>query len=212
MSVHDSVGVRETRLVHEVHRRATSLLADAVARQVPSAPVYRDFVVEMLEHHHSCEDRDLWPMLLGAAPHLGGPLAELTDEHDRLQDRLDQMRKLPRTTTGQAGASDAGAAELRDLVDDHLAHEEPVLFPALDRYITDDAWDRFSMRAVASAPRDGLPFLTAWIYEVGAPADIEMIFRHVPPDARATMPARRAEGEQLLADLRAASEPSPYRR
>jgi hemerythrin-like domain-containing protein len=205
MTVHDSVGVRETRLVHEVHRRATSLLTEVVTRPGPTAAAYRDFVAAMLEHHHSCEDRDLWPMLLAAAPHLEGALHELTDEHDVLQDRLDELRALPLGTGGSDGAIESVAAALRDLVHEHLSHEEPVLFPALDRYMSEAEWDGFSMRAVASAPQDELPFLTAWIHEVGPTADVELIFRQVPPEARVGIPDRRAEGERLLSELRAVS-------
>ena len=93
MNGNNSAGVRETRLVHEVHRRATSLLAELLA--LPTVPVaadeLRDFVVEMLEHHHTCEDQDLWPLILARAPSLENPLRVLTDEHDDLQARLDRL-------------------------------------------------------------------------------------------------------------------------
>src|SRR5688572_27516682 len=58
-SLDDHPGVIETRIVHDVHRRATTLLTDAVG--MPSAPIHlvaelRDFVVATLHHHHACED------------------------------------------------------------------------------------------------------------------------------------------------------------
>ena len=204
MNGNNSAGVRETRLVHEVHRRATSLLAELLA--LPTVPVaadeLRDFVVEMLEHHHTCEDQDLWRLILARAPSLENPLRVLTDEHDDLQARLDRL-KVQAIDSGRPDREAAVvAATVRDRVYEHLAHEEPVLFPALDRHVPDNDWDSFSIRAVASAPQTGLPFLLALIHEVGPPADAELIFRHVPDEARLMIPAKRAAGEDAIADLR----------
>ena len=67
MTRSDSAGSRETRVIHDVHRRATSTLADLWASPcAPAADVaeFRDFVVAMLEHHHTSEDEDLWPLLI----------------------------------------------------------------------------------------------------------------------------------------------------
>lgn len=66
----ESVAVIETRLVHQVHRVATTLLAEAAVR--PSVPLgalaqLRDFLVVNLRHHHETEDDDLWPRIVAAA-------------------------------------------------------------------------------------------------------------------------------------------------
>jgi hypothetical protein len=58
-------------VVHDAHRRATSLLADAIARdEAPHDAVtaLRDLVVAMLRHHHESEDEDLWPSPRGTDP------------------------------------------------------------------------------------------------------------------------------------------------
>ncbi len=197
MTRSDSAGSRETRVIHDVHRRATSTLADLWASPcAPAADVaeFRDFVVAMLEHHHTSEDEDLWPLLISRAAHLEPALRDLTEEHDELQQRLDELRVSP---VGQGDASD-----LCDLVHRHLSHEEPSLLPALDRYVSDEEWDQFSARTVATAPQEGLPFLLALIDEIATPEDAELIFSHVPAAARATIPARRADGARALAALR----------
>ncbi|HEX6658785.1 MAG TPA: hemerythrin domain-containing protein [Ilumatobacter sp.] len=200
----NSAGVRETRLVHEVQGRATSLLAEVLA--LPTVPIaagaLRDFVVEMLEHHHTCEDQHLGPLILAHAPPIEQPLRALTGEHDDLQAQLDRL-KLQAIDRGRPDTAAAvAAAAVRERVHEHLAHEEPVLFPALERHVPDNDWDSFSIRAVASAPQTGVPFLLALIDEVGPPADAELIFRHVPDEARSMIPARRAAGEDAIADLR----------
>jgi hemerythrin-like domain-containing protein len=164
MDRHDSPGVRETRVVHEVHRRASTLLVDVLERPVPpvAAADFCDFVVAMLEHHHASEDQDLWPMLAARAPHLEGALRDLTGEHDQLQAGLDHLGALrigARPVDGVEAAEGPDIALARDraravtaLLHDHLAHEEPVLFPALDRHVTDKDW-RMSAAARRSAPQ-----------------------------------------------------------
>ncbi len=181
MNRENSAGVRETRLVPEVHRRATSLLAELLALPpVPAAAgALRDFVVEMLEHHHTCPD-----------------------EHDDLQARLDRLKVQAIDSRRPDRSAAVLAASVRDWVHEHLAHEEPVLFPALERHVPDDDWDSVSIRTVASARQTGLPFLLALIHEVGPPADAELIFRHVPDEAPSMIPAGRAAGEDAIAQLR----------
>lgn len=204
----DVAGVRETRVVHDVHRVATSLLADIVTSRADGVAAFRDFVVAMLEHHHAAEDDDLWAMLAARSPGLTAQLDWLTHEHDTLQHALDALRGLP---LGDGDAPDASliqATAVRDLVHEHLAHEEPVLFPALEQVLPEYEWEGFSTRTVASAPQEGLPLLIALVHEVGRPADVDLVFRHVPPEGRATIPDRRAEGDRALRELRAAARPA----
>ncbi|MEV1247783.1 hemerythrin domain-containing protein [Nonomuraea sp. NPDC050022] len=71
----EAVAVTETRLIHEFHRRATTLLSEAALR--PSVPLaalaeLREFLVKNLRHHHETEDHQLWPMIEPArTPSLG---------------------------------------------------------------------------------------------------------------------------------------------
>ena len=192
-----SPAVAETAMVHNVHRRATALLADATASDVaPSDAVgaLRDLVVAMLQHHHGMEDRDLWPMLTAASPPLAAPLADLTREHDRLDAALDRVAD---------GPSPAAAAELRDLVHEHLSHEEPVLFPALLDHVTDDEWKEFSQHVVATVPPVGLDLMMELMHEASHDGEVELVLRHLPPEARAQVPAMRAAAAPTLATLRA---------
>src|SRR3546814_14198127 len=81
----DPPSVVETKVVHDAHRRATSLLADltGAGNTAPISAVVelRDLVVGMLRHHHGSEDGDLWPMLLRADNHPAAPLAAPTRAH-----------------------------------------------------------------------------------------------------------------------------------
>ena len=187
--------VVETRVVHDTHRRPTSLLADAiVGDRAPGGAVaaLRELVVSMLRHHHESEDRELWPILTAAAPSLADPLGDLSREHDRLDDALDRVA---------ASTDEASAIEVRDLVHDHLAHEEPILLPALRAHVTDDQWTAFSQRAVASAPQVGTDLLVALLHQVAS----EGRRRGDPP----APPARREGGGAGDASRRRADPPCP---
>jgi hypothetical protein len=207
----DSPAVVETRVVHDSQRRATSLLVEVVS--TPASPTaatgealqLRDHLVAALQHHHESEDHDLWPRLRAAAPHLGAGLDALSDEHERLDAALDQLRTAPVDQPGDARAV-AAALTVRDLVHGHLSHEEPLLFPALGAHLTERDWDDFSRRTVASAPRVGLDLLVEMLYESGTDDEVELILRHLPPEAREAIPERRRHARATLAALRSAAE------
>lgn len=134
----DPPAVVETRLVHEGQRRATSLLAAVVGGDAvpPYAAVeLRDFVVASLEHNHRREDDVLWPLLTSAAPELAEALDGLSREHVRLDAALDELGEVAIDGAGEQTAT-AAAVAVRDLVHEHLSHEEPVLLPALRDHIT----------------------------------------------------------------------------
>ena len=140
----DPPAVVETRLVHEGQRRATSLLAaDVGGDAVPAyaAVELRDFVVTSLEHHHRSEDDVLWPLLTSAAPELAEALEGLSREHVHLDAALDELGEVAIDGAGEQAAT-AAAVAVRDLVHEHLSHEEPVLLPALRDHITGRAVGR----------------------------------------------------------------------
>jgi hemerythrin-like domain-containing protein len=196
-------GVVETRLVHDVHRRATSLLADAAGHApVEELAEFRQFVVGMLRHHHHSEDTDLWPLLTAADPAVAAALEQLSQEHQLLDDALDE---LDDTEIGEVGGRDrlrGAATDLRDLVHEHLSHEEPILFPSLSEHIAHHVWDGFSQRTVVTSPPAGNHLMVALLDEVGTREQVELVLRHVPAANRAQLPAMRAQARQTLAALR----------
>ena len=195
----DAPAVVETRVVHDTHRRATSLLADAAASDGAPTDVrdaLRDLVVTMLRHHHRSEDQDLWPTIVTAFPAVTDRFDELSREHDRLDEALDRLA---------ADTTPASTAEVRDLLHEHLDHEEAILFPVLRTHVTDAQWTAFSERTVASSPKDGTDLLVGLLHEVAPDQDVALLLRHLPPEAKAGVPALRTAGEQTLDVLRRAT-------
>ncbi|MBC7267106.1 MAG: hemerythrin domain-containing protein [Streptomyces sp.] len=215
----ESRAITETRLSHEMHRRATSLLLDAVDRDsVPaeSLALFRDFVVTNLRHHHETEDAWLWPQILSASPETGHLLDELSLEHKRLEAALDRLAgaEVSRKTASNSAAPGGGpenaprsglaalraaALEVRDEVHLHLEHEEPILFPALRDHITPDQWDEFSRRVIESSPTVAGHLTIGLFEEVGTPAEVQSALVNMPENLRPLIPAMRS---QAAADLR----------
>src|SRR5690606_21084872 len=155
----DPPAITQTRLTHATHRLATDLLADAVDRP-PADPgrlaELRDFVGPHPRHHLEAEHALPWPRSAAAAPATEPLRHRLSQDHDRLGGALDRLAAVDLPTGDQAVAgADTGpaghgtgqvraglrddvrpvlreaAVAVRDSVRDHLAHEEPVLFPVL---------------------------------------------------------------------------------
>ncbi|MFG2793770.1 hemerythrin domain-containing protein [Streptomyces sp. NPDC048419] len=200
----DSAAVVETRLLHKMHRAATSLLADAARK--PAAPPaaleeLRDFLVAALRHHHESEDEVLWPQLTAADPAAAAGLAELAAEHDALDASLDALAAAPVHNVADRAVLIAAAIAVRDLVHSHLDHEEPLLFPALTAHMSDDAWAEFSRAVIASAPPVGAHLNIGFFERVGSPAELAAVTANLPPAALELVPAMREQADATLNSL-----------
>ncbi|WP_351237536.1 hemerythrin domain-containing protein [Streptomyces sp. NPDC002133] len=225
-SSQESVAVIETRLAHQVHRVATTLLAEAAAR--PSVPLgalaqLRDFLVANLRHHHETEDEDLWPRIVAAAPATEHELDALSEEHERLDAALDRLAAVNvsgnevgdgadeavGTGLGGGGVVDGvraalrdAAVAVRDTVHDHLEHEEPVLFPALRDHISPEDWQDFAQRVIATTPPVAGHLMIGFLDEVGTPAEVELVLAGLPEPLHPLLPAMRRQATDDLRILR----------
>ncbi|WSQ14681.1 hemerythrin domain-containing protein [Streptomyces sp. NBC_01231] len=197
----------ETRLLHKMHRAATSLLVEAAQRDAaPSAALeeLRDFVVAALRHHHESEDDVLWPQLTAADSAAAAGLAELAAEHDALDAALDALSAALVRADDDRAALVTAAVAVRDLVQTHLDHEEPVLFPALTTHMSDEAWARFSRAVIASAPTVGAHLNIGFFEQVGTPAELAVVTANLPQAALPLVPAMREQAQATLGSLQAA--------
>ncbi|MGW1728212.1 hemerythrin domain-containing protein [Streptomyces sp. NPDC002306] len=226
----DVTAVIETRLAHEVHRVATTLLAEAARNaSVPldATAQLRDFLVANLRHHHQTEDEDLWPRITANAPAATVDLDSLTDEHDQLDTALDRLAGVavpaaeavrgdalatsgpddgdspaaPGEATVRVALYDA-AVTVRDVVHAHLAHEEPVLFPALREHVSPAEWQDFAQRVIATTPPVAGHLMIGFLDEVGTPAEVELVLSGLPEPVRPLLPAMRLQAEADLGILR----------
>jgi hemerythrin-like domain-containing protein len=195
------------KLIHDIHREATSLLAEGAERpSVPSAVLaeLRDFVVAALRHHHESEDTMLWPMLQEPYPAVAAGLSELTGEHQRLDAALDTLAAAETSPgTGRAGLA-AAAAAVRDLVGQHLAREESLTFTAM-RALTDAQWAQFSLAVMETAPVTGAHLQIGLMEEVGDPDYVATVLAGLPASAAQALPALREQARATLGALRSAA-------
>ncbi|NMH79528.1 hemerythrin domain-containing protein [Pseudonocardia xinjiangensis] len=184
-----ATAVVETRLVHDLHRRVSTVLAETAARPAASVAALtelRDFLVVQLETHHECEDHILWPMVEDRAPGTAEPLARLSAEHDQLDAALDALAEAPIDGTDRTALVDSAVA-LRDLVHTHLEHEEPVLLPALREHVSEEAWEGFVRQVRAATPDVGTHLLVGFLEQVGTPEEADIVLRDVPAPVRAAL-------------------------
>src|SRR5580765_3250891 len=86
-----------TRMVHDVYRRATSLLATTSRDRSASNKALREltgFVVSAIRHHHQSEDHLVWPVLRAANPGAAAILNRLAGEHSQLDDTLELLNQV----------------------------------------------------------------------------------------------------------------------
>jgi hemerythrin-like domain-containing protein len=201
----ESRAVLETRVIHDLHRRATALLADAAAdatTPTTELEVLRDFVVATLHHHHESEDEQLWPVVVELAPDLGEVFTQLGRDHERLAAALDAVAAVP---VGQAGNALAGAARaVRDLVRAHLDLEEVALLPVLRTQLPPEEWDEFARLTIETAPLETAPLMIALLDRVGTPAEVGAVLSHLSGPALEAVPALRTEGRSVLTRLESA--------
>ncbi|MFI7612084.1 hemerythrin domain-containing protein [Nonomuraea terrae] len=204
----EPMSIIETRLTHDFHREATSLLADAARRPgvpLPAVAVLRDFLVAQLHHHHESEDDLLWPRLAAADAQVAAGLAGLSEEHEQLDASLDALAAAPAQDDGDRAKLAEAASAVRDLVHRHLEHEEPLLFAALRAHMPAEDWAEFSRQVIATSPMDAAHLLIGFFDLVGDPREVELVLAGLPEPARAAVPLMRAQAETDLRVLRAAS-------
>jgi hemerythrin-like domain-containing protein len=192
--------------MHDMHRRASALLATAAAQPFPD-PVavgeLRDFLVAHLRHHHESEDTDLWPLIEREAPRTTESLDALSAEHGELESALDALGTAPVSVKAEDRKElVAAATHARDVVHRHLEHEEPVLFPALRMYVTDAEWADFAQKVIETTPPIGAHLLVALLDEVGTSDEVDVVLSALPGPVRELVPAMRAQGRSALDTLR----------
>ena len=147
----DTLGMRLSHraMIKDAHRLTALLQALAAAPAEPArASAVARYVTDYcdsIHHHHSAEDDILWPVLAASAgAHVD--LAELSDDHAALDPLLDRIRAGATAFAARPADEDAATAlavdlaELRDLLDEHIADEEASVLPAIEEHVSVKDW------------------------------------------------------------------------
>ena len=206
----------DTRVMNTLHTffRREHRLAGGLVRAVAHGDSRRsrvvgdhlDFLCRALHHHHTIEDRLLWPLLLERVPEELAPLVHLMEsQHEKVDALIDEISAvLPAWTKNADGASAERLAVLFDTLYVHLAEhldaEEDRLLPLAARCMTQAEWDLMGETARREAPREeGLLALGMFQHD-GDPEVFSLMIADAPPPVRWLLPrlARRAFRKHAL--------------
>jgi iron-sulfur cluster repair protein YtfE (RIC family) len=142
--------------------RALATLAEGQRRpeEREALVAHLGLVLDLLHHHHTSEDRGLWPLARRRAPDLATQLDRMEAEHAAVGLTIASTRSAASryAATRDAAGRDAGgaapaAAELREALEalrdallPHLDHEETEVMPRVVRALSRRDWSALTRR------------------------------------------------------------------
>ena len=186
---------RDMSAAHTMFRREFGLMPGLV-RAVTAGDRQRAALVgnhialvsTVLSHHHSGEDRYIWPRLLERCPQeCASIVGVMEDQHETIhlglldvQKALDGWRDSP---SGDARDDLADALDqLLPAMYEHLVLEEERVVPLIEKYITHAEYARVGQDQVAEAPPDELATVFGMFMYDTAPEVIELVVADLPAE------------------------------
>jgi hemerythrin-like domain-containing protein len=170
---------RNMYTAHVMFRREFGLLPDLVQsvahEDEERAKVIADHIKllsTLLHHHHQAEDEVLWPLLLARVPKETAPVIRLVEGHHRRIDTLLSGIETRLAAWANGAASDDGDAlalalrELAVVLFEHMALEEQLVLPLVERSVFTCEWQAMEGRAVGALdPPDAELLFGMMLYE-----------------------------------------------
>jgi hemerythrin-like domain-containing protein len=128
---------REMRAVHDRLREALRVTREAVAEGEPAAVATRDLLLychgfcTALTEHHEGEDRELFPAIAAAHPHLRATLRRLEEDHAMIAQLLADLRAAVDQRAGPVEL-DRHLEGIAAIMESHFGYEERQLLTVLD--------------------------------------------------------------------------------
>jgi iron-sulfur cluster repair protein YtfE (RIC family) len=176
---HDQTGMY--LMHHALRRDFVSFLAAVQNTPIAEQDVWTALeqrwlmTADVLHHHHSAEDDELWPLLVRHAEEAGSEedlrvLSDMEAEHDRIDPALATCREAFVAMSAHPCADHRNALEIRLIAAhegllEHLAHEERCALPMLQRTLSEEENRRFERAVEKRYPLTMIPFLLPWAME-----------------------------------------------
>ena len=148
-------------------------------------------LADVLHHHHSAEDDELWPLLQQHAERAGAEedlstLADMEAEHERLDAALTAGREAFAAMSGHPCADHRNALEIRlsaarEALLEHLAHEERQALPMLQRTLSEQENRAFEKAVEKRYPLRMVPFLLPWAMDEVPDEARDRLLETTPP-------------------------------
>ena len=135
---------------------------------------------DCLHHHHTAEDTHYWPVLLTAVEARGtrADIAEvraMSEEHAGIDPLLTAITDgfaavVDHPCEEHRNALDIRITGLREVLAEHLTHEEGVVLPLVQRVMTHEEFQAVEKAIGTSYPTRDIPFIVGWALS-GLPDD-----------------------------------------
>ena len=169
-------------LAHHAFRRDLARFESAVRHTpVGEAEVWAglrrrwDAFATVLHHHHTIEDVTIWPVVTGKADPAGTEVLEAMEaEHELIDPLLAECEQgLAAMTThpcdDHRNALDVHVTSARQLLVDHLRHEETKAIPLIQALMTEEEFAAMEAFADQGIPLRQVPQLVPWALHGLAP-------------------------------------------
>jgi hemerythrin-like domain-containing protein len=187
----------EMIMVHTAARREFGLMPELVrgvaegdSRRVGLVADHIAMLGNLLHHHHSGEDKVIWPRLRDRCPAEVEPLVHTMEEqHDRIADLEGRLAAVVDAWRIDADADgrDAAAGILDRLVTvlrEHLDAEEEFVLPLVESHITADEWDGMVAEGAADIRPEQMTLALGMTMYEGDPAAVRNALANIPAEMR----------------------------
>jgi hemerythrin-like domain-containing protein len=192
---------RDMLVVHDSIRRqfgqAPVLVRGVTPGDSGRADVVADHVEllrDLLHHHHTGEDRLLWPVLRPRLPaEVAGTVALMESQHKGIAEAQQTVGAAVTAWRQSAGAAEreslaTALEELTERITEHLAAEEQHILPLAARYMTQEEWQRLGEEGIGGLPTKRLPLVFGMVMYEADPEVIRAMLSHAPLVPRLLMP------------------------
>jgi hypothetical protein len=192
---------RDMLVVHDSIRRqfgqAPSLVRGVLPGDADRAAVvaeHVDLVGSLLHHHHTGEDRLLWPVLQPRVP--AGVVAtveQMESQHEGIAEAQETVTAAAASWRAAAGEDErerlaTALEELTERITEHLAAEEEHILPLAAAHMTPTEWQRLGEEGIGGLPTRQLPLVFGMVMYRADPEVIRGMLSHAPLVPRLLMP------------------------
>ncbi len=196
----EQVDVRDMIVVHTALLREVRLAPRAVVRaggqsrrRCARTARHLRLVLDVLEHHHSGEDRLMLPLLRARAPRESMRAVDTGEEqHARIEGLITEVRAaVGRWAGGDQDAAPVLVERLTDLhaaLEPHLRGEERDVLPLAARYLDPAEWRAVGEAGFLAIPKPALTTVFGMLMYEGDPEVLRSMLAHAPAVPRLLLP------------------------
>jgi hemerythrin-like domain-containing protein len=202
MTTAPGTDTRDMVVVHDSIRRQFGQ-APALVRAVTPGDTRRAAVVAdhvellgaLLHHHHTGEDRLLWPVLQPRVPAgVAATVDRMESQHEGIaeaQQRVTAALAAWRETAGEEPQESLATAleELTGRITEHLAAEEEHILPLAAAHMSPAEWQRLGEEGIGGLPQRQLPLVFGMVMYRADPEVIRAMLAHAPLVPRLLLPS-----------------------